>query len=301
MGPISAHQQGVAEFERGDHQAAIASFRAAIAELPDAPWSYLALSEALTESGLFSEAADTYRAVLDRIPPNAVALRESAARGLMRAGDTETAITVFRGVLADEPTRATSALGLARALLARAEEFAQEAARLVVDAEDLSSDQDLIDAVIEAVPTRRSALYRRLASSFALRGDRTQAFTAIQLAFAHDPDDPGTLSLFAEFLADDESLGGQLSAAQREWVYDLAERAVLADPDNGRSLVHRARLRSRHGTAAQAVEAWRAVVEHEPQNALWHRELGDRLAAAGSFDEAGVEYDQAVALGYDVY
>lgn len=300
-GPISAHQQGIAEFARGDHQAAIASFRAAIEELPGAPWSYLALGEALAESGVSTEAADAYRSALERMPPNAVALRESAAKGLTRAGDVETAIAVFRGILADEPTRATSALGLARALLARADELAEEAAQLVIDAEDLGSDQELVDAVIEAVPPRRAVLYRRLASSLALRGDRIRALTAIQLAFAHDPDDPCTLSVFTEFLAGDEFPGGQLSTEQREWVLDLAERAVLADPDNGQSLLHRARLRSRHGPAAEAVEAWRAVVEHEPQNALWHRELGDLLAAAGRFDEAGVEYERAVALGYDVY
>ena len=300
-GPVSAHQQGIGEFAQGDHEAAIASFRAAIAELPDVPWSYLALGEALAETGLLTEAADAYRSALDRTPPNAVALRESAAKGLRRAGDEEAAIATFRAILADEPARATSSLGLARALLARADELAQEAAQLVIDAEDLSSDEEILDAVIEAVPRRQAALYRRLAHTLARRGDRTRAFTAVQLAFAHDPDDPGTLSLFAEFLVGEEGLGDQLSAEQREWVFDIAERAVRADPDNGRLLVHRARLRTRHGTAAQAVEAWRAVVEHEPQVALWHRELGDRLAALGSFDAAGVEYDRAVALGYDVY
>ena len=39
----------------------------------------------------------------------------------------------------------------------------------------------------------------------------------------------------------------------------------------------------------------------DPDVAEWHRQLGDRLAEAGDFEAAGIAYDRAVALGYQVY
>lgn len=298
--PEDPHMRGMTQAARGDYEAAASSFRDAIATAPDAPWSYGALADVLTKFGALTEAAEAYRAALDRTPADALAVREAIAVGLGRAGAQETAIATFRAVLSSDPTRSASAVGLARALLAQADELRREAAQLLVDTEDLGGEDELLGAAIDAAP-REPGLYRRLAQSLIRRGDRSRALVVIQLGLAHDPDDPDALALFAELLASDEDGGSELTAEQRDRVLGLVERAVLASPDDSELLVRRARLLARHGSPAQAVQAWRVVVEHEPEVALWHRELGDRLAASGDFAAAGESYDRAVRLGYDVY
>jgi tetratricopeptide (TPR) repeat protein len=294
------HRRGMEQAARGDHLGAVASFREAIAAVPDAPWSYVALADVLAESGELADAADAYRAALTRSPENAVALRESIAAGLARVGEAELAVTTFRAVLAAEPQRATAATGLAKALLAHAAELRAEAARLLAETDDLGDDEHLLEAAVEVAP-RVPALYRRLAESLAGRGDLARAIAVIQIGLAHDPDDPESLAVFAELLAGDDTSGEGLSDDERERLLAIVERAVAAQPDDRALLVRRARLLARFGSPGDAVEAWRAVVAAEPTEAEWHRQLGDRLAETGDFEAAGVAYDRAVALGYQVY
>jgi Flp pilus assembly protein TadD len=99
----------------------------------------------------------------------------------------------------------------------------------------------------------------------------------------------------------DASEAGRPLRDRPEQLVELIEDALSTDPDNCDLLVRRARLLGDHGSPARAIEAWRAVVAREPDVALWHRELGDRLAQAGDFEAAGVAYDRAVALGFNVY
>jgi tetratricopeptide (TPR) repeat protein len=299
-GPDHPHRRGMENAAQGNYDEAIASFREAIAAVPDAPWSYIALADLLAETGAGVEAADAYRRALERIPANAVAMRESIAMGLSRVGEFDTAIAEFRIVLAEEPARSASAVGLARALLGLADQMRIEAAHLLVDTEDLGEDEQLISAAIEAAP-RVPGLYRRLAQSLAHRGDRTRAITVVQLGLAHDPDDPATLALLAELLATQDLDREVLPLGQRERLLDLVERAAVAHPNDADLLVQCARLATRHGSAEKAAAAWQKVVEREPDVAVWHRELGDRLAEAGDFEAAGAAYDRAVALGYEVY
>ena len=294
------HRRGMEQAAQGSYEAAIASFREAIASTPDAPWSYLALAQVLVETGEPAEAADTFRRALERTPAPAVALQESIAAGLGGLGDLDAAIAAYRAVLVEEPGRSTATVGLARALLGRAEQMQGEAARLLVDAHELDLDPRLIEAAIDAAP-RVPGLYPRLARSLAARGDRTRAITVIQVGLAHDPEDPDALALLAEILADDDGAGETLPDDERERLIDLLEQAGDANPDDGALLVQKARLIGSQGAPARAVEAWRAVVAREPDVAEWHRELGDQLARAGDFEGAGAAYDRAVALGYHVY
>jgi len=297
-GPDNPHRRGLEQASRGDYLAAVASFEESIAAVPDAPWSYIALSHVLIESGAPDRAARALLDALDRTPSRAVALRESIATGLCTVGDFEHAVRVFRDVLVEEPDRSTAAVGLARALLDQADEMRSEAAHLLVDVEDLELDEQLLEAAIDAAP-RVPGLYRRLAEALLRRGDRTRAIAVLQVALAHDPDDRDALGLLAVAIADESDVGRPLRD-QPEQLIELIERALTVDPENGDLLVRRARLLGR-GNSAQAIEAWRAVVAREPDVALWHRELGDRLAEAGDFEAAGVAYDRAVALGFDVY
>lgn len=294
------HRRGMEQAAQGSYEAAIVSFREAIAVAPDAPWSYVALAQLLVETGEPTEAAATFRDALERTPPAAVALRESIAAGLGGLGDLDTAVDAYRAVLVEEPGRPSATVGLARALLGRAEQMQEEAAQLLVGADDPGLDQRLIEAAIDAAP-RVPGLYRRLAQSLAARGDRTRAITVIQVGLAHDPEDPDALALLAELLADDDGDGETLPDDERERLLELVEQAAAAHPGNVALLVRRARLVAGQGASARAVEAWRVVVACEPEVAEWHRELGDHLAGAGDFEGAGAAYDRAVALGYHVY
>ncbi len=294
------HRRGMEQAAQGSYEAAIASFREAIAATPDAPWSYVALAQVLVETGAPAEAADAFRRALERTPAAAVALQESIAAGLGGLGDLDTAIAAYRAVLVEEPGRVTATVGLARALLGRAEQMQGEAARLLVDADDPGLDQRLIEAAIDAAP-RVPGLYRRLAGSLAARGDRTRAITVIQVGLAHDPEDPDALALLAEIVAADDGGADALLDGEREHLLELVEQAAAAHPDDVALLVRRAQLVAGQGPPARAVDAWRAVVACEPEVAEWHRELGDHLAGAGDFEGAGAAYDRAVALGYHVY
>jgi hypothetical protein len=225
-----------------------------------------------------------------------VALRESIATGLSAVGELGTAIPVFRDVLAGEPGRSVAAVGLARALLQRADELRSEAAHVLVGVEDLELDEALLQSAIDAAP-RVPGLYRRLAEVLL---DRARAIAVLQVGLAHEPDEPGALGLLAVAIADESEIDAPLRD-EPEQLVELVERALTADPGNGDLLVRRARLLSRVGATPEAIEAWRAVVAHQPDDAVWQRELGDRLAEAGDFEGAGVAYDRAVALGFDVY
>ena len=298
-GPESPHRRGLEQAARGDYLAAIASFEESIAAVPDAPWSFIALAHVLLESGAPTEAARALRDALERTPPEAVAIRESIATGLIAVAEFETAVVTFREVLAEEPGRSTAVVGLARALLQQADEMRSEAAHLLVGIEDLDLDEQLLQSAIDAAP-RVPGLYRQLAQALVRRGDRARAIAVLQVALAHDPDDRDALGLLAVAIADESDAGVPLRE-QPEQLVELIEHALSNDPDNCDLLVRRARLLGDHGSPAQAIEAWRAVVAREPEVALWHRELGDRLAEAGDFEAAGVAYDRAVALGFDVY
>jgi predicted Zn-dependent protease len=294
------HRRGVQQAERGEYSAAIASFREAIAAVPDAPWSYVALADVLVETGSLDEAADALSRALERTPANASALRESIAVGLIRTGALDAAVDAFRALLAQEPDRSAAAVGLARALFAQADALRLEAAQLLIETPDLGDSEQLLEAAIEAAP-RLPGLYRRLAESLAARGDHTRAITVIQVGLIHDPDDADALALLAELLATDAGSDELLSAERAESLLQLVERAVSLRPDDRDVLVRRAQLLTRFAAPLRAAEAWKAVITVEPEVAVWHRELGDRLAEAGDFEAAGVAYDRAVALGYQVY
>jgi tetratricopeptide (TPR) repeat protein len=289
----------MAQAARGDYLAAIASFEESIATVPDAPWSYIALSHVFIESGEPGRAATALRGALECTPAKAVALRESIADGLRAVGELETAIDVFGEVLAEAPGRSTAAVGLARTLLRRADELRSEAGHLLADVADLELDEQLLQSAIDAAP-RVPGLYRQLGKALLRRGDRTRAIAVLRVGLAHDPDDPDALALLAIAIADESEVDQPLED-EPDHHLELVERALTIDPDNADLLVRRARLLGRDGATVAAVEAWRAVVAREPDESLWHRELGDRLAEAGDFEAAGAAYDRAVALGFDVY
>ena len=213
---------------------------------------------------------------------------------------TRAAIAAYRAVLADEPGTSTAAIGLARALLGRADQMRAEAASCwstpttTTSTSSSSKPRSMrhraSPASTDGWPGRSPrAATGRARSRWCRWGSRTIPTTRTR---SHcSPSSSPTEDGAGESLTDDE----------RERLIDLVDLAVVADPDNGALLVRRARLIGNHGSPARAVEAWRAVVAREPDVAEWHRELGDHLAGAGDFEGAGAAYDRAVALGYDVY
>jgi tetratricopeptide (TPR) repeat protein len=299
-GANNPHKRGVDLVARGDREGAMAAFREAIAATPDAPWSYLALADLLVDLGSVAEAADAYRSALARTPANAVALRESIGRGLGLVGDPHEAAAVYQQVLDQEPGRATATVGLAQALLAQAEALRTRAARMLADVDDLGEDERLLDVALDVAP-HAPAVYRRLAQTLARRGERSRAIAVIQVGLAQRLDDPAALEVLADLLAADDATTGSLPDGLRTRLLDLVEHGVDEHPDDVALLERRARLVTRYGSHGEGVLAWRAVVDAAPEVAEWHRQLGDRLAAVGDFEQAGVAYDRAVALGYQVW
>lgn len=289
------HRTGKEMASRGDFEGAASAFRRAIATNPDAPWSHVALGDALLEMQLRGEALTAYREALTYTPSSALALRESIGTGLLRSGDDTGAIAVLREVLAQGSDRSTTKVALARALLAQATAQQKEAALLLSSSEDADLDDELVSAALAVAP-RTSSLLRRLAISLSARGDHDGAFALAQLGLAHDPGDLDlTLTLADIALArfDDSA-----SAAQ---VFALVDEAFADRPTDLTLATRRAALADRIGDQSFAVKAWQDLAELQSDDALVHLEYGNRLALAGRFEDAGVAFDRSIELGYEAF
>ncbi len=86
-------------------------------------------------------------------------------------------------------------------------------------------------------------------------------------------------------------------AGDREGARDLCERLVAAEPDNADALNLRGLIDHRAGAHAAAADWIGRALEIEPENAVFHFNLGETLRAREKIDEAMAAYYRA--LGFD--
>ena len=298
------HRTGVELAARGNFDAAAASFRRAIASNPDAPWSHVALGDALLELQRHDEALAAYREAVTRTPGSALALRESIGTGLGRSGDAGAAIDVLREVLAQAPDRSTTKVALARALLTKAAADQSEAASLLTNSDGGDVDDELVRAALAVAP-HTAGLYRRLALSLAARGDHLGALTVAQIGLAHDPEDTGLVITLADVAIANVSgpaqaqLVGSTESIRR--VFELVEAAFARQPDNVSLAERRALLADHLGDDSASAHAWGDLVELSTDDPMHLVEFGNRLAQAGRFEDAGAAFDRSIVLGYEKF
>ena len=321
------YRRGTDLLKAGYVSAALEAFREATAAMPTAPWPLVGVGDALSRLEDRPAAVEAYHKALALVPPGAVALLLNLAGCFEAVASYEVAgelcervIAVVRnpsarlagdGDAAKALRRAESGLARSRALQGRA--LLDEAASMLADQMLDPGDEPTIQIVLDLAP-RHPALYRRYAETLVHAGQRDRAVAVLQLALAHDPSDGEAALILAElFLGNDPA---SVTASMVETIVGLLDRAVefsatQAGDDgsaNGTAsarhielVVRRARLLDLERPSRRCVEEWRTVLRADPERPLWHKELGDRLAELGEFEDAGVCYDRAVELGYEPF
>ncbi len=200
--PHAVRGLGQAARERGDREAALASFRVAAELLPDDPWFALDVGDAFVALGRHDEAAASFAATAARNPRFAEAWRRLARLARLR-GDREAELSHWRRVAVLDP--GVGELDLADALLERGETGAAEtiAARFLA---------------------RRGAHARalRMLGRAARQGGETERAHAHSRAASRlTPTDP---------IARAEMAGDALALGRHEEAMHEAEAALALDP-----------------------------------------------------------------------
>jgi hypothetical protein len=110
-----AAQRGDAAAAKREMDLAIEQFREACRVTPHVPAIHVNLANALAAAGLFGDAADNYRLLLDKMPQNP-AIWNNYGVALFKNGDNEQAIEAFRKALAIDPNLKDAKESLAVAL-----------------------------------------------------------------------------------------------------------------------------------------------------------------------------------------
>src|SRR5262245_17703789 len=77
---------------------------------------------------------------------------------------------------------------------------------------------------------------------------------------------------------------------------DELNHAISEQPDNVELLEERCRLLFEHFTPDEAEAGFRALLEHDPQNAAGHHNLGSIEYKLGRFDQAANAYRRSIQL-----
>ncbi len=110
-----AAQRGDAAAAKREMDLAIEQFREACRVTPHVPAIHVNLANALAAAGLFGDAADNYRQLLDKMPQNP-AIWNNYGVALFKNGDNERAVEAFRKALAIDPNLKDAKESLAVAL-----------------------------------------------------------------------------------------------------------------------------------------------------------------------------------------
>lgn len=315
---------GAELLKSGDSIAAAASFVRACELMPSAPWPFVGLGDARREQRDRLGAVAAYSEALRRTPVGAISLRLTLAASFAQVHALDEAESLYRtmvtansrdanderattstqtasaiGIPADARREAT--IGLARVLAHRGHRYAEEAAGLLDTLELIAADAPVVELVLSVAP-RHPGLFRRYGQAFARQGANSQAIEMLRRAIDQDADDHEAALLLGDLVLEEPS--DSLRVDLVDELLPLLERALVAGRVTPGSnevdhLLRLARLSDAHRPSIAGLDAWQRVVDAEPGLGLWQKELGDRLAELGRFEEAGLAYDQAVGLGYE--
>ncbi len=324
-----AHNElGLALRRLGAHAEALEAFRSA-SDLDLAnPWFRLSVAGELTELGQLDAAAETYRTIL-RDRPDFAHAHHGLGQLLRRRGERDAALASLEAATLADPANAwfkltragalresgrlDEAVGICRALVAQAPEFAGawnelgQALRLSGDA--AGSAEALVAAaraepanpwfctsaaaalrdfgrLDEAIEFCRAALRARADFAPALnecglalrrRGDHAEALEMFRSASAVEPGNPW----FRLSAAGELSELGELGAAMETFQSLARERPELAPAHNGLGQIYR-----RRGETGLALAAFRAATAAEPDNPWFQVSVATATRELGRLDEA---------------
>jgi len=265
------------------------------------------------------------------LAPENPEVRETLGQALLACGDSVEALQHFQSALVFDPSRLSSALGLARAALAAGQPaLARDTAQRVLSAETESALQGqahtLIGQALSALQQddqafehfrRASALvptapepWRAMARHYVQRDQSDQALAALEagrqaLALVASPE---TAPLLADLAQVYESLGRFTEAIStlREACAIQERKPVWGDSSPRHGLENKNRISDsaeiqrrlgallrRQGHTAEALEMLRRALQLLPGEAGALYEFGLALEQAGHVDEAWAAYQQA--------
>ncbi|MBW7922452.1 MAG: tetratricopeptide repeat protein [Rubellimicrobium sp.] len=228
------------------------------------------------------EQYDAARIAYAAIPeghPLRVAAELGEADVLRRMDDSDAAITVLQGLLADNPDLGPAVQRLGDALRASGRE-----------AEAVAAYSRALDLAGADSPGRWRILYARAVTSFGL-GDWDAAEADFRAAIALQPQEASLLNYYGYSLVD---RGEKLDEA-----LDLIERAVALEPRNGAYVDSLGWAWFRLGRFDDAVARLEQAATLEATDAVVNDHLGDAYWMVGRLREARFQWQRALSFGPD--
>jgi superkiller protein 3 len=268
-------------------EAALASYRAALALTPEDPrWIYLTgVVEQLR--GHPEAAAERYRRVL-ALRPDDPAASARLAEVQIQLDQPEAAAEIYRRLLESPETAAIAHYGLGRLASAR---------------EDFQAAVDHFERALELQPEAESVHYL-LGLAYGRLGDRETAQYHLDRMDVADVTFPDPLAERVENLA--TGVGAHVNrglaafgAGRLEEAVAEYEKALEIDPENpaalrGLGFVHRQAKDYR-----AAAEALRKLLEVDPRHRLGRMELATVLMEAGELEEAIAQFERVLEIDPD--
>ncbi|MBI2897728.1 MAG: tetratricopeptide repeat protein [Deltaproteobacteria bacterium] len=262
---------GDVELERGDHEAALPRYEAALELEPRLASVHDRVGLALARSGRLEEAERALRrgvALDGRLPEPRVSLGNL----LLRQGRIDEAEAAYRGALSVSGTNATAHLDLGILLFESGR--SAEAERHLARAAELDLDD----------PTARGAL----GDLYAASGSLPSAIASYNEAIERDPASPALQNNLGNAL----ERAGRLDDAERAFRRAIELDPVLAFPHNGLGSVLLAR-----GDGPGAIAELERAVSLAPDVPHAYFNLGLALTRVGRGDAARTAFDRACELG----
>ncbi len=271
---------GSVQVRAGDDEAAVASFRSALAAEPGLVQARLRLGNALARLGEFAEALEAYDQVLSRPGiPSDTAAQARIQRGSVRAnlGQLDEARADLEAALQADPASAEAHLRLGGVLLAQGEE---EAARASFGRAAETATVPRLEAQAHATLAdlaRRGGDFRSAAESFARALDADPRYTEAMSGFA--------------------SLLGQ--AGRYREAAALYRRLLAEEPDNRVARMGEITALVLAGADAEARQRMEAGLARNPGDLDMQDVLARHLAAAD--DRSVRDGERAVQLAQALY
>ncbi len=257
------------ELRRGDYTRALALAQE-VDTLSKNSWvGPLLRAQVFTAKEQYREAADAYRAALDRNPrlPEA---RLQLAKLSLKAGQTDEAIEQARFLQDADPAQATAQA----ALLVEARAMAMQ---LGTSTQVQASRLGAIDRLNRALrdrPDFAEASYL-LAEVHLMNGDRAKAIAALKAALQANPRENFALAQAVQYLAEARGKGQPATKADLDEAAALAQAASQDDPKGDRALAV-ANGYTRAGRAEQALP-WAEKAAARQDSVMARLTLGDLM------------------------
>ena len=199
------------------------------------------------------------------------------------AGDTVSARRSFEEILDEHPDHAAAHLYLGRIALGESDrDTAKDHLEKAVDLADSSEahlwyGRALLDELQKANMFAKAAIAPRVRRAF-------------ETAVERDPENVDARSQLGHFYLNAPAIGGGSKAKARQ----QAEAIIPLDPAQGHAFL--ARVLASSSDAEGAVRAYRAALDHDPENTSLLYQLGMAYQAAKQWDEAFATFERVVHL-----